>query len=56
MPMALDPDTKPKEFLTVIVAAGLFIFRPNVLGAEEAFRAAESFIAEAERRIGKINP
>ena len=54
--MALDPETKPREFLTVLVAAGLFIFRPNVLGAEEAFKAAEQFIAEAERRVGKINP
>lgn len=54
--MALDPENKPKEFLTLIVATGLFIFRPHPGGATEAFNAAEEFIAEAERRTGKLNP
>jgi hypothetical protein len=54
--MPLDPETKPKEFLTVLVAAGLLIFRPSVFGPTEAFKSAEEFVAEAERRTGKMNP
>lgn len=54
--MPLNPDDKPKEFLTVLVAAGLMIFRQNVYGASEAFKAAEEFVAEAEKRVGKLNP
>ena len=54
--MPFDPDENPKGFLTVIVAAGLLIFRQNVSDASEAFKAAEEFVAEAERRVGKLNP
>lgn len=54
--MALDPETKPREFLTVLIAAGLFIFRQDITAAPQAFDAAEQFVAEAERRVGKINP
>jgi len=54
--MPLDPDKNPKGFLTIIVAAGLLIFRQNVSGASEAFKAAEEFVAETERRFGKLNP
>ena len=52
-----DPDSNPREFLTLIIAAGLFIFRNAYnYGAADAFRAAEEFVAEAERRVGKIEP
>lgn len=54
--MPLDPDEKPREFLTVLVAAGLLIFRPNVNDDGDVFKAAEEFVAEAERRFGKLNP
>jgi hypothetical protein len=54
--MALDPETKPREFMTVIVAAGLLIFRSDIHGASDAFKVAEEFVAEAERRVGKLNP
>lgn len=52
----LDPETNPKGFLTVLVAAGLLIFRQNVHGAADAFKVAEEFVTEAERRVGKLNP
>ncbi len=54
--MPLDPENKPREFLTVLVAAGLLIVRQNVLGAADAYKAAEEFVAGTERRIGKLNP
>jgi hypothetical protein len=54
--MPLDPETNPKAFLTVAVAAGLLIFWANIFGAEEAFKVAEQFVTEAERRVGKLNP
>ena len=54
--MALDPDEHPKEFLTVIIAAGLMIFGNKPWSTEQYFDAAEKFIAEAERRVGKLNP
>ncbi|MDE2471020.1 MAG: hypothetical protein KGL35_20325 [Bradyrhizobium sp.] len=49
-----EPDENPREFLTLLVAAGIFIFNPNTYIAVEAFRAAESFVAEAEKRIGSV--
>jgi hypothetical protein len=54
--MPLDPDERPREFLTILVAAGLLIFRSNINGAGDAFKAAEEFVAETERRFGKLNP
>lgn len=54
--MPIDPDTNPKAFLTIAVAAGLLIFRQNVFGASEAFKLADEFVTEAERRFGKLNP
>jgi hypothetical protein len=54
--MPFNPDEKPKEFLTVLVAAGLLIFQPKVFGTAEAFKLAEEFVAEAEKRTGKLNP
>ena len=54
--MAFDPASKPKEVLTVVIAAGLFIFRASVFSASEAFKAADEFVAETEKRTGKLNP
>lgn len=54
--MPLDPETNPKAFLTIVIAAGLLIFRQNVLGASEAFKAADEFVREVESRFGKLNP
>ena len=54
--MPLDPETQPRELITILVAAGMLIFRPGVSGPSEAFKAAEEFVAEAERRFGKLNP
>jgi hypothetical protein len=54
--MALDPYKMPREFITVIVAAGLLIFGNKPWSTGETFDAAEKFVAEAERRYGKMNP
>jgi hypothetical protein len=54
--MPLDPETKPCEFLTILVAAGLLIFRQNVYSISEAFKAAEEFVTETEKRFGELNP
>jgi hypothetical protein len=54
--VALDPDTQPKECLTLLIAAGLLILRPDISGPTEAFDAATAFIAEAERRLGSLDP
>jgi hypothetical protein len=53
--MPLDPDENPRGFLTVIIAAGLLIFRQNVNGTEQAFKVADQFVAETERRFGSLN-
>lgn len=54
--MALDPEKKPREFLTIILATGLKIFANKPWADAEYFDAAEKFIQEAERRYGKLNP
>lgn len=54
--MPLDPENKPREFLVVIVAAGLRVFGNKPWSDAEYFKAAESFVAEAEQRYGKLNP
>ena len=54
--MPLDPDTNPKAFLTILVAAGLLIFSAKTNGPVDAFARADDFISEAERRFGKLNP
>lgn len=54
--MPLDPDNKPREFITVLVAAGLLIFSAEVNGPADAFATAEQFVAETEKRVGKLNP
>ena len=51
----LDPDKNPKELLTVLVAAGLLIFKTHN-SSQEAFKVAEQFVAETEKRVGKLNP
>lgn len=51
-----DPDQKPREFLLVLVAASLLIFNSKIYGASEAFSAAEQFVSEAEKRVGRLNP
>ena len=53
--MVLNPEEKPKEFLTILVALGLRLFGPNAWTDEDRFNAAEKFVAEAERRYGKLN-
>jgi hypothetical protein len=52
----LDPEKKPKEFLTVIVAAGLLMFKPGMYSVEESYKIAGHFVEETERRVGKLNP
>jgi len=52
--MPLDPDSKPREFLIVLIAAGVFIFKS--VGPKEAFDKATEFVAEAEKLIGPIKP
>lgn len=52
----LDPAAKPKEALTTVIAAALMIFSNKPWQTKDYFEAAETFIAEAERRYGKINP
>jgi hypothetical protein len=54
--MALNPDEKPKEFLCIVLAVGLKVFGPQAWSDEDRFNAAEKFIAEAEKRYGKLNP
>lgn len=53
--MPLDPDKKPKEFLTILVAIGLKIFANKPWSDSDYFIAAENFIQEAENRYGKLN-
>jgi hypothetical protein len=54
--MPLNPDEKPKEFLIIILAVGLKVFGNKPWSDEQHFEAAEKFIAEAEKRYGKLNP
>lgn len=54
--MALNPDEKPREFLIIILAVGMKILGNQSLSDEETFKQAESFIDEAEKRYGKLNP
>lgn len=53
--MALDPDEKPKEFLTILIATGLKIFGNKAWSNKEYFEEAERFVDEAEKRYGKLN-
>jgi hypothetical protein len=54
--MALDPDDKPKEFLTIIIATGLKVFGNRLWDDKDCLNAAEKFVAEIEQRYGKLNP
>lgn len=54
--MPLDPDKKPREFLVILLAAGLRVFGNKPWSDAEHFQAAEKFVAEAEQRYGKLNP
>lgn len=54
--MAVNPDEKPREFLAILVATGLRLFGHQAWTDEDRFNAAEKFVAEAERRYGKLNP
>jgi hypothetical protein len=54
--MPLDPETNPKAFLTILIAAGALIFKSNVPDAKAAFVVADEFVVEAESRFGKLNP
>lgn len=58
--MPLNPDDKPGEFLTVVLAGLLYAFKskPGPAGAvapyrpDQAFDEATAFMAEVERRYG----
>lgn len=54
--MPLNPDEKPKEFLTILLAVGLKIFGNKPWSDQEIFVAAEKFVRETEDRYGKLNP
>jgi hypothetical protein len=54
--MPLNPEEKPREFLIILVATGLRIFGNKAWSDSEHFDAAEKFVAEAEKRYGKLNP
>lgn len=54
--MALNPEEKPREFLILVVATGLKIFANKPWSNKEYFDAAESFVQEAERRYGRLDP
>lgn len=54
--MALDPENRPREFLTILVAAGLLLFGNKLWSTAEHFDAAEKFVKEAETRYGRMNP
>jgi hypothetical protein len=51
-----DPDSKPREFLTLILAAALLVFSEKTNGPVDAFVRAGDFIDEAEKRMGPLNP
>jgi hypothetical protein len=58
--IVLDAEEKPREFLVICVATLVFALMPEKRGvgsrAQVAFTEAEDFVAEAERRYGKLNP
>lgn len=54
--MAFDPEQKPREFVALLVAAGLLIFGNKPWSMEQIFDSAERFVKEAEQRYGKLNP
>jgi hypothetical protein len=56
MANSIDPTEKPREFLATVLAAALLVFNDQVHGSSEAFKVAEEFITEAEKRYGKIKP
>jgi hypothetical protein len=51
----LGPEKNPKELLTVLVAAALLIFKTHN-SSQEVLKVAEQFVAETEKRVGKLNP
>lgn len=53
--MPFNPDEKPKQFLTMLVAAGLKIFGNKPWSNEQYFNAAEDFVKEMESRYGKLD-
>jgi hypothetical protein len=53
--MALDPDAVPREALVILVAAGLRVFSMYSEPNGTCFDRAEEFVAEAEKRYGKLN-
>lgn len=50
--MALNPEEKPREFLITVIARLRYAFTET--GAADCFSQAEEFVAEAEKRYGKI--
>ena len=54
--MKFNPEEDPRGFLLFMVAAGLMVFQKPSPGAAASWKLAEEFIAETERRVGKIIP
>lgn len=52
----LDPEEKPREFLTMLLAAGLMVFKTPSPTPENALDTAAEFVAAAEKRFGPLNP
>lgn len=50
-----DPDKEPKKFVTLLVAAGLFIFKNNIANPKDAFERAKEFADESEKQIGTFS-
>lgn len=55
MPL-INPDEKPREFLITVIAAMRYVLAPQDLMPGAALDEVEKFVAEAERRYGKIEP
>jgi hypothetical protein len=53
--MPLDPDENPREFLTILLAMGMRMFRSGSGTDAQVFEDAEKFVAEAEKRYGPMN-
>lgn len=54
--MNLDPDKSPRDFLLTLVAAGIMIWKDQSVTASQAWTLAEQFVAEGERKLGKLTP
>jgi hypothetical protein len=53
--MWFDPDENPRAFVTALVAMALLVFHRSAPFASEAWKKADEFVAEAEKRYGKLS-